>query len=265
MIEVCMLASGSSGNAIYVATEHTKILIDAGLSGKRLAAALSDIDVNASDLDALLLSHDHNDHTCGAGIMARRYHLPVYATAPTWQAAAFKLGTIPAEHCRLLPNHGSLSFRDLVVETFPVPHDAADPVGFVFRSQNHAIALVTDLGYITPAILERLQDLDCLIFEANHDEKMLINGSYPWSLKKRILSDQGHLSNVTAAEGLVKMISPRTRHVVLAHLSEQNNLPPLAFDTVCARLEAAGHLSQGKQLVVQVADRYAPSCHIRLA
>lgn len=262
MLEICMLASGSSGNAIYVATAETKILIDAGLSGKKIANALQAIDADAADLSALLLSHDHIDHTCGAGVMARRYGLPVYATAPTWQAAGKIMGRIAAEQCCTLPNCGTTMLGDLVVETMPVPHDAADPVGFVFRNGQHAIALVTDLGCVTPYIAQRLQAMDCLVLEANHDEEMLLHGKYPWPLKKRILSDKGHLSNNLAAASLSQVISEQTQHVVLAHLSEQNNCPQLALDTVSCHLEAAGQLTS---VQVQVAERYMPSCHIRLA
>lgn len=264
MLELCMLASGSSGNAVFVATEHTKILIDAGLSGKRLAAALCQIDVDPHSLDALLLSHDHSDHICGAGIMSRRHHLPIYATAPTWQTAACKLGRLVESMCHILPLQGITQFKDLTVETFPVPHDAAGPVGFIFRCQKRAIALVTDLGVVTPFILSKIKGLDCVVLEANHDEAMLMNGTYPWSLKNRILGHNGHLSNSVAADCLIKIMSPVTSHVVLAHLSQENNLPRLAYDTVCGRLEAAGH-KPGRSLSLEVAKRHEPSCHIRLA
>ncbi|MDW7651703.1 MAG: MBL fold metallo-hydrolase [Bacillota bacterium] len=261
MIEICMLASGSSGNAIYVATDHTRILIDAGLSGKRLAAALAQLGVHPDTLDALVLSHDHNDHICGAGVMARRYKLPVYATAPTWLAGACKMGPLPQDACRILPGSGLTEFADLTVETFPVPHDAAGPVGFVFRHGNRTIALATDLGVVTPVICEKLQHADCLVLESNHDETMVKNSTYPWSLKKRILGENGHLSNTLAAQCLAGIISPVTSHIVLAHLSEQNNLPQLACETVGARLEQAGL----GQLSLEVAKRHEPSCHIRFA
>lgn len=264
MLEICMLASGSSGNAVYVATGQTKLLIDAGLSGKKLAAALAELGVDPFALDALLLSHDHNDHTCGAGIMARRYRMPLYATAPTWTAATCKMGPVPEEMCHILPMSGQVKFADLTVETFPVPHDAAGPVGFVFRQGNQAIALVTDLGMVTPMITAKLQNINCLVLEANHDEQMLKNGTYPWSLKNRILGDHGHLSNSVAADILLDIISPVTSHVVLAHLSNENNLPHLAFDTVGEKL-AAGGCAPGKTLSLQVARRSVPSCHIRLA
>lgn len=264
MLELCMLASGSSGNAVYVATENTRLLIDAGLSGKRIAAALAEIGADPFALDGLLLSHDHNDHTCGAGIMARRYKIPLYATAPTWEASACKLGPLPQEMCRLLPGHGTYVWNDLTVETFPVPHDAAGPVGFVFRSGSAAIALATDLGTVTPFIAQRLQGVNALVLEANHDEEMLLQGTYPWPLKKRILGNSGHLSNALAAETLSKIIGPATSHVVLAHLSEQNNMPRLAFDTVCSKLEEAG-CPPGRRYSLQVAERHSPSCHIRLA
>ena len=264
MLELWMLASGSSGNAVYIGTENARLLIDAGLSGKRLAAALGEIGTDPFSLSGLLLSHDHNDHTCGAGIMARRYKMPLYATAPTWQAAACKLGPLPQTSCRLLPSSGTLTFADLTVETFPVPHDAAGPVGFIFRTARKAIALVTDLGVVTPAILERLQGVNCLVMEANHDEEMLLNGPYPWTLKKRVLGNSGHLSNALAAEALTSVICPATTHVVLAHLSEHNNSPRLAFETVCEKLAIAG-CRPGHRFSVQVAERHSPSCNVRLA
>ena len=264
MLELCMLASASSGNAVYIATEKTKILVDAGLSGRRLTAALAEIGADPTTLQALLISHDHNDHIYGAGVMSRRYRLPLYATEPTWKAAKNRLGKIAAENCRRLPLSGRLVIGDLLVETFPVPHDAAGPVGFVFRTENHAAALVTDLGYVTPYILDRLQQLDCIIVEANYDEEMLMNGPYPWPLKQRIKGNTGHLSNTLAAEMLLKILTPKTKHVILAHLSEHNNLPQLAYDTVYGLLAASGH-KQGKEVFVQVAKRHTPSCYLRLA
>lgn len=264
MLELWMLASGSSGNAVYIATENVRLLIDAGLSGKRLAAGLGEIGIDPGSLSALLLSHEHNDHICGAGIMARRYKMPLYATGPTWQAAACRMGPVPQASCRLLPDCGTLTFADLTVETFPVSHDAAGPVGFIFRTAKEAMALVTDLGVVTPAILERLQGVNCLVLEANHDEKMLLNGPYPSSIKRRILGKRGHLSNALAAEVLASVICPATTHVVLAHLSEHNNLPRLALETVCQRLESAG-CYPSRRFSVQVAERHNPSCNVRLA
>lgn len=263
MLELCMLASGSSGNAVYVATEKSRLLIDAGLSGRRICAALSEIEVDVKALDALLLSHDHSDHICGAGILARRYGLPLYATAQTWQAAC-KIGPVAEENRRLLPNSGQTVFSDLTVETFPTPHDAAGPVGFVFRSGKHTVALVTDLGYVPPLIMEKIREADCLVLEANHDEEMLVNGTYPWPLKKRILGNSGHLSNTVAAHSLVKALGSVTKQVVLAHLSEHNNVPELAMETVCSHLDKAG-FRVGSDIQVMVAKRHSPSCHVRLA
>jgi phosphoribosyl 1,2-cyclic phosphodiesterase len=264
MIEVFMLASGSSGNAICISTGNTRILIDAGLSGKKIAAALNEVGISPLMLDGLLVSHDHNDHISGAGIMSRRYGIPVYSTFLTWEAMDCRLGALPAGGRRIMPREGRFTFEDLTVETFPIPHDAADPVGFLFSDGRNVIALVTDLGYVTPTIAQKLAKAHCLILEANHDEKMLIKGTYPWPLKKRVLSDNGHLSNIAAAQSLAKVITPDTRHVVLAHLSEQNNIPSLAMETVCLELEEKG-LCPGKKVTVQVAQRHRPSCHIRLA
>ncbi len=264
MIEICMLASGSSGNAVYVATENTRLLVDAGLSGRRIASALGQIGVDPASLDALLLSHDHNDHICGAGVMARRYGLTVLATDLTWQAAQHRLGKLPEHSQKQMPRQGRFSIKDLVVDTFPLSHDAADTVGFLFHSTGKTVALATDLGCVTTEILHRLSLANCLILEANHDEGMLINGTYPWPLKKRILGNRGHLSNKTAAKVLTRTLTPVTRHVILAHLSEHNNLPGLALDTVYPELECAG-CRPGKDVSIHVADRHNPSCHIRLA
>lgn len=264
MLEICMLASGSSGNAVYVATENTRLLIDAGLSGRRIATALEECNIEAASLDALLISHDHNDHVSGAGVVARRYRLPVYATFLTWQAAAGRIGKIDERQRCELPERGSLIFKDLLVETFPVPHDAAAPVGFLFRNGKNTAGLVTDLGHVTSFIVDRLKNVNCLVLEANHDEKMLIEGTYPWPLKKRILSEKGHLSNHAAAKNLALIRSSATTHVVLAHLSEQNNLPHLALNTACEYLEQSG-ARPGRDVIVHVAERHKPSCHIRLA
>ncbi|MBS4021150.1 MAG: MBL fold metallo-hydrolase [Dethiobacter sp.] len=264
MIEVCMLASGSSGNAVYVATENARLLVDAGISGRRLASALNQIGVDPATLDCLLVSHDHNDHVSGAGIMARRYGLPIFATVGTWQAMNGRLGPLLPHYERAMPRQGRFSHKDLVIETFPLPHDAADTVGFLFHCGGKTVALATDLGYVTPGILDRLQNANCLILEANHDEDMLLNGTYPWPLKKRILSNSGHLSNKTAAKVLTNALAPATRHIVLAHLSEHNNLPALALETVLSELECAG-CRPGKNFAVHVASRHSPSCHIRLA
>jgi phosphoribosyl 1,2-cyclic phosphodiesterase len=262
MLELCMLASGSAGNAVYIGTEKTKILIDAGLSCRRLTAALQAVNTDASCLDALFISHEHTDHIRGAGVLSRRYKLPVYATAATWETAGRQLEEVPKDLRRVLPDCGSYSFRCLEIETFPVPHDATGPVGFVFRSARNAAALVTDLGHITTRIVERLQKLDCLVLEANYDEEMLLRGPYPWPLKRRILGSCGHLSNEAAGELLLKIISPQMKHVILAHLSEQNNRPRLAYKAVCSRLEQAGVSHRPR---IHIAARQSPSCYLRLA
>jgi len=188
--------------------------------------------------------------------------LPLYATSLTWQEVNARCGPLKAGLCLEMPRNGSIVFKDLTVETFPVPHDAADPVGFLFHNGKNRIALATDLGALTPDIINRLRGAHCLIIEANHDETMLMNGTYPRVLKKRILSNTGHLSNHNAAEGLVEILSPHLSHIILAHLSEKNNLPSLALDTVCTRLESAGYRPE-KDLNVYIADRFQPSCMIR--
>ncbi len=224
-MRVCLLASGSKGNAVYIESRQSRILIDAGLSARELNSRLQGIGVAGEDLDALLISHEHSDHCRGLGPMARRYHLPVY---------------LHPETRRALPNPGRLDdirefdagetfeFRDLRVSAFPITHDAAAPVGYVIETDEGKIGIATDLGIATRLVVQRLQDCRVLVLESNHDEEMLRDGPYPWPLKQRIRSQHGHLSNTASVRLLADLLGCGLEAVFLAHLSEVNNLPDLA-------------------------------------
>lgn len=256
-MKVCTLASGSSGNAVYIAADDTKLLIDAGLSGRAVVSRLEAIGVTGEDLDAILVTHEHVDHIKGVGVLSRRFDLPVYATEATWEAMSGGIGKLREENRRYLKAGAGLDIGSQKVEVFSTSHDAADSVGFTFSGRRHKVGLATDTGCLNNHIRERLADSDLLVFEANHDLQMLKNGSYPWPLKQRILSDRGHLSNAAAGHCLAALVSGQTKAVVLAHLSRENNCPDLAFSTVASILAEHG-LSPGDDLTLEIAPRENP-------
>ncbi|AZR74930.1 metallohydrolase [Anoxybacter fermentans] len=237
-MQFSILASGSSGNSILVSTEQNKILIDAGLSGKRILEFLSKVGVGGEEIDAILLTHEHVDHIRGAGVLSRRFNIPIFANEGTWLAAAKDLGKIPEANCKIFD--GPFSFGSMDIQPFSISHDAADPVGYVIRSGKAQLGIATDMGYVTEEVLQALKGVDHVILESNHDLEMLKMGPYPWSLKKRIMSNVGHLSNDDAGACVVKLAENCTPCIYLAHLSKDNNIPELAFLTVKNTIEDHG-------------------------
>ncbi|PXW89776.1 phosphoribosyl 1,2-cyclic phosphodiesterase [Streptohalobacillus salinus] len=223
-----VLASGSTGNAFYIGTEKEKILVDAGLSGKQLERLLGEINVNPSELSRILVTHEHSDHIKGLGIFARRYNLPIYANAKTWQAMDDKLGKLTLDQKFTFNMEDVQSFNGMDVESFGVSHDAAEPMFYTFHHEGKKVSLVTDLGYVSDRIKKTVEDSDALVFEANHDVSMLQMGRYPWSVKRRILGDSGHVSNEDCAIALEDIITDKTKRIYLAHLSKDNNMKDLA-------------------------------------
>lgn len=254
-----VLASGSTGNALYVETKNTRLLIDAGLSGKQLGQRLAQIDVQPESLTAILVSHEHIDHVKGLGVMARRYHLPIYLNEATYRNLPKTVGDIPEEYIQLLETGASLAINDVGIETIPISHDAAEPIGFRFFAEQQSLAIVTDLGYVNDAIIRALDGVDSLIWESNHDVNMLRMGSYPWNIKRRILGDTGHLSNEDSAAALLEIIRGIGEQVYLAHLSQDNNLVELAQLTAKQALTDAGlHVGTDIQLHETYPDRPTP-------
>lgn len=237
-IRVSVLASGSSGNSIYISSNKFSLLIDAGLSGKEISHRLKKIGVCAEELDAVLVTHEHSDHIKGVGVLSRRYDLPIYANELTWQEAASHLGKIKEKNCQVFK--GDFSLGDLDISPFSTSHDAVSPVGYIISCGKTNIGVATDTGYISSEMEERLRGLDLLVIEANHDLDMLMNGGYPWHLKKRINGDKGHLSNDAAAALLPRLINSNFPRILLAHLSKDNNRPELAYITVKNSLENNG-------------------------
>lgn len=262
-MRICTLMSGSSGNAIYIETKRNKILIDAGQSGKCLAQALDEAcGLTPDKLDAILITHSHRDHVAGAGVMSRRYKLPLYATEGTWQEMDPLIGKIEPEWRRFIDSAHSLEIGDIKIESFPTSHDALEPVGFICSSGGKRTGLATDSGVFTTRMANMLNNVDCLILEANHDPEMLIKGSYPWSLKKRISGVLGHLSNPGAGQALLRTLGEKTQKVILAHLSEENNRPQLALDSV----EEVMNINRVnlEEVDISVAPRYTPGPLVRL-
>jgi len=237
-IEISVLASGSSGNAIYIKNNKHSILIDAGLSGKELEKRMAAVDLNPADLSALLVTHEHSDHIKGVGVLSRRYDLPVYANDKTWTGSEKRLGKIKEKNQQIFS--GPFMIGELGFIPYATSHDANAPVGYICRCGNQKIGIATDTGFISEEAKKLLKGSDFLILESNHDLEMLMTGSYPWHLKKRIRSEQGHLSNDDAAALLPKLIKDNQPKVLLAHLSEENNNPQIAYITVKNDLEEAG-------------------------
>ncbi len=233
-----VLASGSGGNAIYLEAGRTKLLIDGGLSGRELTRRLACLGVAPASLNGILVTHEHRDHILGVGVLARRFGLPVYIHPATRVAAGALLGPLPS----VIPFHtgGPFAVGPVQVTPFPVPHDAANPVGFTFRANGSKLGLATDMGYAPPVVQERLKGSHTLILESNHDLTMLREGPYAWSLKQRILSRRGHLSNDASRALLQKLVHGRLDRVVLAHLSHVNNEQALAYEAAREVLARSG-------------------------
>ena len=224
-MRVCLLASGSKGNAIYIESRETRLLIDAGLSAREITQRLAQIDVGAESLHALLVTHEHSDHCRGLGPLARRYRLPVYLN-PETRGALPNPGRI--DHLQEFDNGDRIDLRDLSIRAIPLTHDAASPVGYLIETSEGKIGLATDLGIATRLVADRLRECRVLILESNHDEEMLRDGPYPWPLKQRVRSNHGHLSNGASSELLKGLLWEGLEAVFLAHLSEVNNRPELA-------------------------------------
>lgn len=232
MIRYSILASGSSGNSIYVGCEDCNLLIDAGLSGKKINEALIKVGISINNIDGILITHEHDDHVRGVGVLARKYKIPIYANEKTLRNLPSSVGVIEASLLRVIDTATINNFGSMKIESVPISHDAVEPVGYIVYSKEVKLSIVTDLGYISEKIKEKIRGSEVFIFEANHNIEMLRMSSYPWSVKQRILSDIGHLSNEAAGEALVEVITSNTEKIFLSHLSKENNTPEIARMTV---------------------------------
>ncbi len=270
-MEYFSIASGSSGNCICIGSDRTHILVDAGISGKRIEAGLNDMDLSARDLSAVLITHEHADHISGLGVLARRYGLPIYATPKTLDAIMMckSIGSIDPGLLREVVPDEDFSIGDITVSAMRTKHDAADPVAYVTRTKSDAgtekrIAVVTDLGCYDDYILSHLQKLDAILLEANHDINMLLAGGYPYPLKQRILGDFGHLSNERSGQLLSDILHDDMKHIFLGHLSQENNVPELAYETVRLEVTLADNPYRGSDFPIEIAKRGEPSRRIEI-
>lgn len=257
-MKFCALASGSSGNCIYVGHEDTHILVDAGISGKRIAEGLVSIGVSPGELKAVLITHDHSDHVQGAAVMANKYGIPLYGTRGTLSYIA-KHATRGVSEALLRPVKPEDGFKigDISIMPFTTSHDAIDPINYTLSAGGCKLGMATDLGEYTEHTIEKLKGSDALYLESNHDYNMLMVGPYPYSLKQRVHSALGHLSNDDAAELVLKVQNGNLKNIVLAHLSKENNFPQLAESTMEAAIKQSWEFEELP--AVCVAKRSEPS------
>ena len=242
MFSLTVLGSGSAGNSALLATDHCKILIDGGLSARQLALRLEQCGVTPAQLDGVLLTHEHGDHVCGLEVFCRKFAVPIYCNALTAEAIRCDSPLEQHRNWRLFRTGAEFSICDITVQTFPVPHDAVEPVGFAFYAGGSALGFITDLGYATKLLTERLREVHTLVIETNHDEKLLQADPHrPWPVKQRIQSRHGHLSNTAAAAVLEQLLpAGRIERIVLGHLSRDCNTPELASGAIEALLQKCG-------------------------
>lgn len=239
-IKFCSLASGSSGNCQYIETDKVKLLVDAGLSGKRIQESLISIGVDPSTINGILVTHEHKDHIHGVGILSRRFNIPIYANENTWLSMKTEIGEIKEENIIIFDTNKIFEVKDLNIYPFDISHDSVEPVGYSFHHKNIKISIVTDTGYASEEVKGSIKNSHLLMVESNHDVEMLKVGSYPWFLKKRILGEYGHLSNEDAGRLITEVISGNNECILLGHLSKENNFPELAYETVAGILTENG-------------------------
>lgn len=256
-LSICPLASGSKGNAVYISGGGRAVLLDAGLSGVELERRMAVRGISPESIDAVVVSHEHTDHVKGAGIFSRRYNIPLYINEKTFQAASSRLGRVASASLIHFQCGHTFRIGDLIVNPFSISHDARDPSGFTFEYLKCKLAVATDLGIATNLVKNHLRGSALVYVEANHDPEMLHNGPYPWYLKQRVRSRMGHLSNQEAGELLCEVRDSTLSHVILAHLSGENNTPDKAWNTVT-------HMLDDTQVKVHVAMPDRPGDMIRV-
>lgn len=255
MINFQSFLSGSSGNSTFLTDGKNKILVDCGANGKYITTCLERIDVNPCEIDAMFISHSHRDHVIGAGIMSRRFNIPIYATSQTWEDMFSIVGKISTQNIKEIKSCESLMIGNIKVNPFDIPHDAPGALAYSFETDDMKMAIATDIGHISDEIVENLSGCDFVIIEANHDLKMLREGPYPYYLKRRILSDKGHLSNDDSAKLCVMLAKQGTKSFWLGHLSNENNTPELAYNTIRDALLCEG-IKVGTETALNVLPRF---------
>ena len=263
MFKFCSLYSGSSGNSLFVETPHTKILIDAGESGKKIETALNSIHVNVQDLDAILVTHEHSDHIRGLATLSKKFQIPIYANRETWNAMPEVLEKVEEKNQNLFRLHENFDIGDLQVSAFSIPHDSANPCGFNLFYENQKISIATDIGHIDKNIIKNLEESSFILLEANYDPNVLKLSRYPYSLKQRIAGPTGHLSNEAAGKTISYLVNSGLKNVMLGHLSKESNFPELAYKTVFDELSSSQNFHENA-IKIGVASRSNPSAVLEL-
>lgn len=256
-MRLCSIASGSSGNCIYVGSDATHLLVDVGISGKKIESGLNSLGLGGNDLDGILITHEHSDHISGLGVLARKYEIPIYATRGTITAIrrTKNLGNLDDDLFREIKEDSKFTIKDLTVNPMRISHDAAQPAAYRFSYGSQKVAVCTDLGIYNDYTVECLKGMDALLIEANHDVNMLQVGPYPYYLKQRILGDRGHLSNENSGRLLSRILHDRLQTIVLGHLSKENNLPELAYEAVRMEITMGDNPYSANDFRLMVADR----------
>lgn len=257
MLKFCSLYSGSSGNSLFVESDSTKILIDVGVSAKKIVNGLDSIGVNIQDIDAILVTHEHVDHVMSLGTISKNYNIPVYANLNTWSKLSKYKDKICDKNIRYFNIEEEFYINDIRVFPFSIPHDAIDPCGFNLFNGDNKISIATDLGHINPYIFSCLENSSFIMLESNYEPEILKMCSYPFDLKTRIAGPNGHLSNNTAGKLVSKLVNSGLKSVMLGHLSKESNFPELAYNSVLDELRENNFSADIIDL--NVASRFEPS------
>ena len=265
-MRLCSIASGSSGNCIYVGSDATHLLVDVGISGKRTESGLKELGLTGMDIDGILITHEHSDHISGLGVLARKYEIPIYATEGTIRAIRSCNGmeNLDDDLFHEVWEDKKLILKDLVINPMRISHDAAQPVGYRISYGKKKVAVCTDLGIYNDYTVECLKGMDAILLEANHDVNMLQVGPYPYYLKQRILGERGHLSNENSGRLLCRVLHDGLQTVLLGHLSKENNLPELAYESVRMEINMGENPYKASDFDIRVAKRseVSPVIHI---
>ncbi len=256
-MRLCAIASGSSGNCTYVGSDNTHLLVDVGLSGKKIREGLNGLGLDISDISGIFITHEHIDHIKGLGVLARKYGIPIYGTKGTLLASGRdgRIGNVDSELFRFIEPDKPIEINDIKINPFHISHDAADPLGYRFLSAGKRVAVATDIGCYDDYTISSLFGMDALLLEANHDVRMLQTGPYPYYLQQRILGEKGHLSNENSGKLLSAVAGNNLKGVFLGHLSAENNYPELAYEAVRLELKLSDTDFTGEEFPIQVAKR----------
>ena len=262
MLKFCSLFSGSTGNSLLVQSDSTSILVDAGVSAKRITEALAELEISADSISGILVTHEHSDHIKGLGTFSKKYNIPVFANIKTWQAMPNEREKIAFENQRIISFESEFLIGDLTILSFPIPHDAACPCGYNILNSGKKISIATDIGHISQEIMPYLENSTFALLESNYDTEVLRYSSYPAKLKARISGPNGHLSNTTCGKLIGHLTKSGLNSVMLGHLSKENNFPELAYETVLEELH--NNNIDCSKINVSVANRDYPSKFINI-